>query len=126
MRTIEISIMLAASLGVADAKPHRHIRDSRWVKDCITERTGPTGGIPVTEARKICRAEEPEDEVEASKRQLAVARAKAKLAKAKAKLAKVIEACEQAVVDVCVETALPDGSTDCEDSALKAQFSVCH
>lgn len=58
----------------------------------------------------------------------AVAKAKAqlKVARAVAKAAKAIEACEQAVVDACVESAKPDGSTDCEDEALKAEFAQCH
>lgn len=58
----------------------------------------------------------------------AVVQAKAalKIARAVAKVAKAIEACEQAVVDACVEGAREDGSTDCEDAALKAQFAQCH
>lgn len=58
----------------------------------------------------------------------AVAKAKAqlKVARAVAKVARAIEACEQAVVDACVEAAKPDGSTDCQDEALKAEYEQCH
>lgn len=125
---IAIALTLTTLSTVADAKPRRAARkarvESKWIRDCITERTGPVGGVSVREARTICKAEQPEDEVEAAKHTLAVARLNAKVAKAKTRVAKAIEACEQAVVDRCVELANPDGSTDCEDAALKAEFSL--
>lgn len=124
---IALAVLLAAP-HLADAKPRRkaHAHDTSWMTTCIHERTGPTDGISVAEARKICRAEQPDHEVSAAKAQLALARANAKVAKAKAKAAKAIETCEQAVVDACVEAAKPDGSTDCEDEALKPAFAQCH
>lgn len=127
MRTLIASLaLLLATSTAADAKPRRAKRqtDTAWVKACIRERTGPTGGISTTEARQICRAEQPDDEVAAAKSQLALARANAKVAKAKARIAKAIEACEQAIVERCVETAQPDGSTDCMDSALWHEFEL--
>lgn len=131
MHRLTAALALTASLvTIADAKPRRHARrphhDSAWMTTCIHERTGPTDGITVTEARRICKAEAPDDEVSAAKSQLALAKANAKVAKARAKAAKAIEACEQAVVDACVEAAQPDGSSDCEDNALKPAFAQCH
>lgn len=61
-------------------------------------------------------------EVDAAKAALKLAKLKAKAHKAVAKAAKAVLACEQAVSDLCVETAAPDGSTDCEAPAL---FAVC-
>jgi len=122
--------LLLATTSAADAgshrKPHARKTDGAWMRGCIHERTGPVGGVSLTEARAICGAELPDDEVAAAKQALALARANARVAKAKAKVAKAVEACEQAVVDACVEAALPDGSTDCEDAALRPQFNaVC-
>lgn len=54
------------------------------------------------------------------------AKGKLKIARAVAKARKAIEACEQAIVDACIDGANEDGSTDCEDNALKAAFEVCH
>lgn len=130
MRTMTaIALCLATLTSTVDAKPrarrpHATARDSKWVRECIHERTGPDGGISVAEARKACRAEEPEDLVAAAKSELTLARANAKVAKAKARVAKAIEACEQAIVDRCVATAAPDGSTDCMDSALWPEFQL--
>lgn len=113
----------------ADAKPHRKAPQlSQWMRTCIHERTGPDGGLSVTEARAICRAEQPDDEVAAAKQQLAEAKAGRKLDKAKERARKAIEACEQAVVDSCVAAAGPDGSPVCEDDAIRAAgaFDICH
>lgn len=112
---------------VADAKPRRAKvakHDTAWMRSCIHERTGPDGGIPVGEARTICLAEQPEDEVSAARTQLKLARMNARIAKAKARVAKAIESCEQAVVDRCIEFAKPDGSTDCMDDALRGEFNL--
>lgn len=64
-------------------------------------------------------------EVDSAKAALKVAKAQAKASKAAhraqlsmAKTAIAIEACEQAVSDLCVLTAAHDGSTDCEAPAL--------
>lgn len=132
MRTLA-SLALAASLllvaSSSDARPRKSPRrpaDSAWVKTCIHERTGPVGGISVREARAICLAEQPDDEVSAAKAQLSLARANAKVLKAKERVRKAVEACEQAIVDRCVDIAKPDGSTDCMDSALWGEFvSIC-
>lgn len=129
MRTITIALSLVLFTTIASAKPrrtHHKPADSAWLKGCIHERTGPDGGVSPGEARAICLAEQPEDQVEGAKAQLRLARANAKIAKARVKAAKAIEACEQAVVDACVEAAKPDGSTDCEDEALKPAFAQCH
>lgn len=133
MRKLTAALVLAASLlalHTADAKP-RHARrkptaESNWMKSCIDERTGPVGGVSVREARAICKAEQPEDEVSAAKAQLALAKANARIAKARAKAAKAIEACEQAVVDACVEASSPEHPGSCEDEDLKAAFAQCH
>lgn len=128
-RTALTLALLASLVGIADAKPRRAPRkqhDSAWLTACIHDRTGPVGGVSKPEARKLCKAEQPDDDIEAAKAQLALAKANAKIAKARAKAAKAIEACEQAVVDACVAAALPDGSTDCEDEALKPAFAQCH
>lgn len=121
---IALSLLLATT---AEAKPRKHAvakHDTKWMRDCIRERT--SGGQTSAESRTVCRAEQPEDDIAIAKRELAIARAKAKVAKAKARADAAIEACEQAVVDACVAGAAPDGSTDCEDENLKAQFAQCH
>lgn len=125
MRAVLACLALATLTSIADSRPRRAPRtDTAWVRNCIHERTGPTDGISVTEARQICRAEQPDDEVSAAKRELVLARANAKVAKAKARARKAIEACEQAIVDRCVETANPDGSTNCMDSDLWPEFEL--
>lgn len=131
MRTLAALALIAsiAFPAVADAKPrarkpHAAKRDTQWMRDCIHERTGPVDGVSKSEARAICAAEQPDDEVAAARAQLSLARLNAKVAKAKARVAKAIEACEQAVVDRCVETAPPDGSKSCEDDALRAEFNL--
>lgn len=120
-----IAIALALFASIADAKPHRRSRDSAWMTACIHERTGPVGGVSKSEARKICKAEQPDDEVAAAREQLKLARLNAKVAKAKERVRKAIEACAQAVTDRCVETAAPDGSTDCNvDDGLRAEYEL--
>lgn len=130
MRTLTTLALVLSLASTAIAKPHRkpahRVKDSAWMTTCIHERTGPDGGVSRKEARDICLAEQPDDEVAAAKQQLAEARAAAKLAKAKERVAKAIEACEQAVVDGCVAAAPPDGSANCEDADLKVAFQVCH
>jgi hypothetical protein len=126
MRTILAALALSLVAGSASAAPHRkphRQRDTAWVRTCIHERTGPEGGIPVAEARAICLAEQPDDEVSAAKQQLTIARANARVAKAKERAHRAIEACEQAIVDSCF-AALPDGK--CEDTDLTTAFAVCH
>lgn len=132
-RRPSLFVVLALLIGAAPIasagthrKPHARKTDGAWMRGCIHERTGPVGGVSLAEARAICGAELPDDEVEAAKHALALARANARVAKAQAKARKAVEACEQAVVDACVEAALPDGSTDCMDEALRPQFNaVC-
>lgn len=128
MRRTTAALVLAITTTAHAAprhKAHRPRVESKWVRDCIAERTGPTEGITVAEARRICRAEEPEDEVSVARRGLTLARLNAKVAKAKAQVAKAIEACEQTVTDRCVELASPDGTTDCDTTAgLRAEFEL--
>lgn len=69
-------------------------------------------------------------EVDSAKAALKLAKLKAKAHKAAAKAQKLMQRvrtvvldCEQAVSDLCVETAKPDGSTDCEAPSL---FTQCH
>lgn len=120
-----IAIALALFTSTADARPHRRSRDSAWMKACIHERTGPVGGVSHAEARKICKSEQPDDEVVAAREQLKLARMNAKVAKAKARVARAIDACAQAVTDRCVEFAKPDGSTDCNvDDGLRAEYEL--
>lgn len=117
-----IAIALAVLATTADAKPRSHKRiaahDTKWMRECIAERAQSTSR---SDARTICKAEQPDDDVAKAKAQLAVARANAKVSKARERVAKAIEACEQAVVDACVATAV-DGQS-CEDDALKAEFN---
>lgn len=127
MLALALALSLATLTAVADAAPRKHRaprHDSQWMRECIDERTGPVDGVSKTEARKICKAEQPDDEVGAARTQLAIARSNAKVAKAKARVAKAIEACEQAVVDRCVATAPDDGSVSCEDTTLRAEFNL--
>ena len=107
MLALALALSLATLTAVADAAPRKHRaprHDSQWMRECIDERTGPVDGVSKTEARKICKAEQPDDEVGAARTQLAIARSNAKVAKAKARVAKAIEACEQAVVDQDLRT----------------------
>lgn len=119
-----LSLLAPSAAIAAPRRAPKH--DTAWMRTCIHERTGPVGGVSRTEARAICKAEQPDDEVAAARAQLSLARANAKVAKARARVAKAIESCEQAVVDACVAAASPDGSTDCQDEALRTQFTtVC-
>jgi hypothetical protein len=121
----------AALLSAAHAAPHRKTHKSttgsKWMIDCVYERTGPVGGISKAEARKLCEAEMPDDEIERLSSDLRKARRAARMQKAIERARKAVLACEQAVVDVCVENANPDGSTDCMDEALEhaGSFAAC-
>lgn len=129
MRTLTaLALALTVTLTTtADAKPRhaRHPRvESRWMRQCIAERTGPDGGVSKTEARAICKAEEPDDELEDAKQQLAIARANAKVTKAQERARKALLACEQAVTDRCVETATSEGN-DCDTTeGLRAEYEL--
>lgn len=129
MRTTIAALVLALTTSAVNAAPrhkaHKPRAESKWVRDCIAERTGPTEGITAAEARRICRAEEPEDEVSAAKAALTLARLKARIAKAKARVAKAIEACEEAVVVECENTTLrsTDGG-ECSDATLRPRFNA--
>lgn len=126
MRTFAlIATTLALLTSVADSKPRRRRAphaDTAWIRTCIHERTGPDGGVSRKEAREICLVEQPDDEVSEARSQLALARSNAKVAKAKERVTKAVMACEQAIVDRCVEGARPDGSTNCMDSDLWPEF----
>ena len=130
MRTLSafvaaLLLSTTAAHGAPRRKAHKPHTESRWVRDCITERTGPTDGVTVTEARRICRAEEPDDEVGAAKAALVLARLNAKVAKAQERMRKAAAACEQAVTDRCVELADESGATDCDTTAgLRAEFEL--
>ncbi len=130
MRTLT-SIIAAILLSTTAAhaaprhKAHKPRIESAWMRDCIAERTGPTDGVSPVEARRICLAEQPEDEVSATKAALVLARLNAKVAKAKARAAKALESCGQAVTDRCVELAESGGSRDCDiDSGLHAEYAL--
>lgn len=125
-----IAIALALLASTADAKPRSHkriaVHDTKWMRECIADRmqnasaNGASNGSR-SEARAICKAEQPDDDVAKANAQLAIARANAKVSKARERVAKAIEACEQAVVDACIATAA-DGQS-CEDDALKVEFN---
>lgn len=132
MRTMSaISLALSLLASTADAKPRHHRKpaaQSKWMRDCIHERTGPDGGVSVTEARKICKAEQPDDEVELAKSELAVAKHHAKIAKLAQRAAKAIEACEEEVSIACEDTTERDhDGGECSDATLRAKhaFDVC-
>lgn len=108
MRTIA-ALALVLSLTATSFAAPRHKGAAKAqreadLKACVHERTGPTGGITLAEATRLCRA---------------LAKADAAVAKAH----RAIAACEQAVTDACVEGAAPDGSTDCMAPEL---FTACH
>ena len=120
----------AAAASFADAKPHRAHRAkptkaTQWMRDCIAERT--SAGTSRIEATKICRSEQPDDDVAIAKRQLDAARLAAKLAKARERVAKAIEACEELVSVACEDST--ERSTDngeCSDETLRPEFNrVC-
>lgn len=128
MRTLATLALILATATAANARPHRDHKprhESKWMRDCIHERTGPTDGITVAEARAICKAEQPEDEIAAARAQLALARLNAKVTKAQARIAKAQESCAQAVTDRCVELATPSTPTDCDiDADLRAEYEL--
>ncbi len=118
MRTLSLTfaLLLASPLAIAAPRHHRAPRAAKantaaqdqFVVTCINERTGPTGGIPVKDAIKLCQA---------------IVRNQSKIAKAAARAAKAIEACEVAVVNACFDA----GEPSCEDAALRSSgaFDVC-
>ncbi len=124
MRTLAI---LAASLTLAfstlaDAKPRKHARRAKaptsaateaYIAECVGERTGPDGGIPVKEALKLCTG---------------IVRHDAKITKLAARAAKAIEACEEEVSIACEDTTERDhDGGECSDATLRAAhaFDVC-
>jgi hypothetical protein len=125
---LSLAALVTALVTTADAKPRHHRKpshDSKWMRDCIAERTGPDGGVSPVEARKICTAEQPEDEIADAKAQLAIARGNAKVRKAQERVQKALLACEQAVTDRCVDTAPADGSADCNtEQGLRAEYEL--
>jgi hypothetical protein len=123
MRTLSLTLamLLASPVAVAFAAPRHHrspkartvtaesAAGEAFIAECVHERTGPTGGITVKAALKLCTG---------------IVRHQSKIAKAAARARKAIEACEQTVVDACVDAAATDGSTDCEDAALRPAFNA--
>lgn len=129
MRTLLATLaLLIATQSAVDAAPRKARKttpQSQWMRDCIHERTGPVGGVTLAEARRVCAAEQPDDEVEATKAALLTARLNAKVAKAKARAAKALEACAQAVTDRCVELASPVTGADCDvDAGLRPEYEL--
>lgn len=108
LTAILATLALAIGSASAAAAPRKHharrgpspakLASAAWVRDCVHERTGPTDGLSVPIATRLC--------------------------KAMSRIHDAIEACEQAVVDACVDQALPDGSTDCMDEALADEFAA--
>jgi len=85
-----------------------------FIAECVHERTGPTGGISVAEARELCGA---------IVRNSAIIHAAVQRANA------AIEACELAVSVACEDTTLRSvDSGECEDDVLRARgaFDPCH
>jgi hypothetical protein len=114
--TAILALMLTTSL--AHAKPRRHGHKAkpttaaaeRFITDCVIERTGPTDGITAKAALKLCTG---------------IVRHDAKIAKSAERARKAVEACEQAIVDACVDAADGTETTTCEDDVLQAAFKVC-
>ncbi len=103
--TLALVLMLAATPAVA--KPHHarkapspaKVAAASWVRDCVHERTGPTDGLTAPVATRLC--------------------------KAMSRVHVAIEACEQAVVDACVEQCTDtEQGCDCMDDALAAEFAA--
>lgn len=100
----------AVKTAVHKAKTEQAAAKERFIADCVHERTGPDGGITAREAIRLCTG---------------IVRHDAKIAKAAARALKAIAACEQAIVDACVDAAEPEGSADCLDEALRPAFATC-
>lgn len=49
-----------AKARAAATKANQRLNREQWIADCITERTGPTGGISQNDAVDICVAEAPD------------------------------------------------------------------
>ncbi len=105
LATLALSSSASAAPRKAHHAHHAHharrapspakIASQQWVRDCVHERTGPTGGLSVTVATRLCRA--------------------------LSRVHDAIEVCEQAVVDACVEQ---DGAASCEDDALAVESTA--
>lgn len=105
LTAILASLALATSAAAAPRKHHARrapspakLASQQWVRDCVHERTGPTDGLELADATRLCRA--------------------------LSRIHDAIEACEEAIVNICVAQANPDGSTDCMDEALAAEFAA--
>lgn len=123
MRTLSAilaTLAFMASTGLAKPKKHSArlprattAATEAYVVQCINERTGPDGGIPVRDAIKLCQG---------------IAKHQAKITRLAERAAKAIEACQQEVSDACVDAC--DNQTegcDCTDSDLTVNhaFDVC-
>lgn len=121
MRTLSLTLALLLASPIAIAAPRHHrspkartttaesAAGEAFIAECVHERTGPTGGITVRQALKLCTG---------------IVRHNGRIAKAAARAKKAIEACEQAVVDACVDAADSSGSSECEDAALRPAFNA--
>ncbi|HEY6117466.1 MAG TPA: hypothetical protein VI172_16050 [Candidatus Dormibacteraeota bacterium] len=106
------ALALAAGLSVAVAAPHkftardRHAAKERAILACVDERTGPTGGLELDEAMKLCRS---------------IARHDAKIAK----LAKLAAQARSAGIDRLTRRAewecAEEVSIACEDTTVRAE-----
>jgi hypothetical protein len=109
MHKITAILASLALVAPASAGPRRHARrapspaklaSQQWVRDCVHERTGPTDGLSVTVATRLC--------------------------KAMSRIHDAIEACEQAVSDACVDQCTDTANgCDCTDDAIAAEFALC-
>jgi len=109
LAAILASLALASTVAVAAPRKHHAARRApspakiaaqQWVRDCVHERTGPTDGLTVPVAQRLCRA--------------------------MSRIHDAIEACEQAITDACVEQCT-DTTNGCDcntEDGLAAEFAA--
>lgn len=120
MRTVIALIASLALTSTAGAKPRNHrpakvstAAQERFIADCVTERTGPDGGITAKEALKLCTG---------------IVKHQARIDRLAERAAKAIEACEEEVSIACEDTTERDhDGGECSDDTLRAKhaFDVC-
>lgn len=127
MRKLAIlAVLLAATPALAKPHPSKaHGAKERAVLACIDERTGPTGGLDLEDASKLCRSIARHDAKIAKLAKLAQQARDAKLPRL---VSKATADCEEEVSIACEDTTeRAEDHGECSDATLRAKhaFDIC-
>jgi hypothetical protein len=130
MRNALIALtLLVATPHIADAKPRKQsakaLARNRAILECVDERTGPTGGLELDDAEKLCRTIARHD---AKVAKLAKRAAEARSAGLERLVKRIESECVDEVTLACEDTTeRAEDHGECSAARLEAKhaFDVC-